>query len=660
MMRQGCTILAAVLVALVAVAAPGRAGGLAGAYTDPGYLTRIPFGTHSHYLQPWRAYLETVPAARFVDGIGIGLNLDKESPDLVLRMLARNGIRAGRIEIGWGSLDWEDETRFAGDMSRARALLRACRKWGIRPLMLLNAHQGAPCPVRFFERVVAADAPAGATQVQLDDVSGLVPGRSGLSNLSDYWAAEALVTRVEGKNVSLSKPLPKAINAGSRVPMATLKYRPFSQPGSDDYRETMAGWQRYVAAVAAFATEELGTRGSADKGFDVEVWNEMSFGSSFLYVNAYYKPELVKYNGDSVWGGVVKGTTDHVEAHAADFAGVRIDDGFGNTLPWQASSTEPARIAAIGKHPYAGRKSFPKDEQRGAALNALGQPDAYCPAYTEAFPEYFGTAIQTETMVRELAPVVTDIYGTKHGRDARPGNPCSVWITEVGYAPNEDGVADRAEALALKAKTTARYLAFYLNKGVDRLAFYAATGGDLWLGLVQDNFLEYARAHTDYPADAAAYTSPALRVMARMAAKMKERMDPALVRTRSLRVEAITDIHDRYQFAGDGSPEHPPLYDREVFAFLPFQANGTRFAIPYYVMTRDVRKPLQPEEFTVTVSGIRGARASFTAYDPINDRPVRVKARVDGPDKVTLTLLAADYPYLLIVQEAPGGRTRPR
>ena len=34
-------------------------------YTDAGHLTLIEFGKyHSFYLQPWRAWLETVPAAR--------------------------------------------------------------------------------------------------------------------------------------------------------------------------------------------------------------------------------------------------------------------------------------------------------------------------------------------------------------------------------------------------------------------------------------------------------------------------------------------------------------------------------------------------------------------------------------------------------------------
>ena len=651
MTRKQGTLLAMLALPLIAAPFAAQAGDLAGAYTDPAYLTKLWFGAHSHWDQPWRAYLETVPAAQYLNAVGMGLNLDRENPDLVLQMLAKNGVRCGRIEIGWASIEWNDETKLNWSQDKYRALFAACKKWGVRPVILLNAHQGAPCPVKFFDRAVTADVAAGATQVTLDDVGDLVLGRSGLSNLNDYWAAEGLILKIEGHTVTLSKPVPKAIKAGTKVPMATLKYRPFSQPGSDDYKETIAGWQRYVGTVAAFATECLGTAGAADRGFDMEIWNELTFGDWFLYINSYYKPELVKYDGNGIWANLVKETAAYVDAHPQDFVGVRVSDGFSNTIPWTASSQEPARITAIGKHPYAGRKTFPKDEYQGTNLNALGKEDKYVPAYTESFPEYYGTALQTETLMRDAGPITTDIYGTKHGRYTRPGNPCTMWITEVGWAPNEDGINDPALGLAIKAKTTARYLAFLLNKGVDKLTLFSAAGGDLWLGQVRDDFLDYARKNATYPADDAAFTSPSLRVMGRMSAQMRPGLDATLPGTRALTVDGISDTHDHFQFAGDGTPEHPPLYDREVFAFLPYQVNARKFVIAYYVMTRDVKQALAPEEFTVTVSGFNATGAKFTAYDPINDKAVPVKVKGGAGGKVVLTLTAADYPYLLTVEE---------
>jgi hypothetical protein len=111
--RRHSLFAALIIVAVLsATACHVRSGSLSSAYTDPNYQLDIAFGAHSHWVQPWRAYLETVP------------------------------------------------------------------KWGIRPIILLNANQGAPCPARFFYRTVTADAAAGATTLQLNDTTGLMLGRS--------------------------------------------------------------------------------------------------------------------------------------------------------------------------------------------------------------------------------------------------------------------------------------------------------------------------------------------------------------------------------------------------------------------------------------------------------------------------------------------------
>ncbi|MHB1456888.1 MAG: hypothetical protein ACYC0V_08250 [Armatimonadota bacterium] len=633
-------------------------GRLTKPYVNPDYLTKVTFGVHSHWAQPWRAYLETVPASRFIDSIGINfdIRMDKgENPDLIAHMLAKYGIRHARIEISWGNVSFDDELIHNDGLKRC---ILACKKYSIRPLILLNAHHGAPCPIQFFERILASPAKKGDTKVELADVGGLVPGYSGLNSLTDYIACEAIITGIEGNTVTLSKPLPADLgDVGKRVPMATLKYRPFSPPDSEDYRKTIAGWQKYTETAARFVTDVLGTAKNSDKGFDIEIWNELSFGSSFLSINNYYTPSPYKYNQDTVWANIVKATVDCVNAHPSDFKGVALCDGFSNTIPWPASSTEPARVSALSHHPYAGIKNYPADEYKGGKLDALLNADnsAFIPTYTAVFPEYYAAALQTETGIRDMAPIETDIYGTKHGRNARVVDgkvvPCSMWITEVGTAPNEIGITDIDAGLKLKAKTTARYLCFHVNKGVDRLYLYAACAEDKWLGIVKDDFVSYARTNTVYPADDSKYISPSLQVIKRITDKIQERIDPKLVKTRQLRLDSISDTHDHSQFQGDGTPAHPNLYDRDVFAFLPFQVNSKRFVIPYYVMTRDIRKDLAPEEFTVQVSGINGKKAAVSAYDPINNRQVLVKVVIRSVDKLKLTLMAADYPYLLIVQE---------
>jgi hypothetical protein len=623
-------------------------------YTDPSYLDNLPFGAHSHWLQPWRAYSETVPATTFLKGIGVGLDLhDRENPDLVLQMLATHGIQTARLEIGWNNLSYENET-LAND--RLQAILNACKRWKVRPLILLNANQGMPTPTQFFKRTVTANASAGSRQLQLNDTSGLTIGRSGLNNLTDSnWAAEALITAINGKAIVLSKPLPKAIAAGSSIGMATLKYRPFSQPGSADYRQTIAGWQHYVDTVAKFTANGLGTNGSKDRGFDMEIWNELTFGSKFLSINNYYAPALAAYDEESIWRNLVKATADYAVAHPQQFAGVKFSDGFANTIPWPASSQQPIRISAISKHPYANRKNYPQDEQRGEKIDALGRSTSFMPKYSALFPEYYATALQTETLLRDTAPFTNDIQGVRHGRYARRVNgrvvPTEVWITETGFAPNEHGITKASPALSLKAKTTARYYTLYLNKGVTKLYLYSAASGNLGLGIVQDNFLEYSRTHRSYPQDDRAYVSPALKITRRIVTQMNRDLDPTLTQVRQLQLNSISDTHDRFQFTGDGTAAHPHLYDRDVFTFLPYQVNSHRFVIPYYVMTRDITKDLPPEKFTIQISKLQAQGATVNVYDPLNDRTLPVTVDRRGRDFLKLTLSATDYPYLLIIQE---------
>ncbi len=632
-------------------------------YIDERHFTSLPFGSQSHWLQPWRAYLETVPVKTFLDGTGINFNLHgSQNPELIAKMLSKYGIRRARIEIGWGDLESDDEGKLKSYKEAGfRDQLLALKKYGIRPLILLNAHHGAPGPLQSFERTLTLDAPAGSTKIQLSDVSNLKVGYTGLSNVTDYWAAEILITEISANNiVTLSKPLPNDIPARTNVSMATLKYRPFTPPETKDYQETMAGWQNYVGTVSKFVSEVLETTQSSDKGFDMEVWNELTFGSNFLYINKYYDQPLYEYNQDDIWRNLVAKTAEYVDAHPQAFEGVLFSNGFANTIPWPASSEQPERINAISKHPYASRKHYPRDEYHTTPVNAVFQSEekgAFSPPnYSAFFPEYYGTALQTETLVRDMGPLPSEIYGTQHGPKARVRNgvviPTSVWITEVNINPGEDDSSITVErALAVKAKTTARYFCFFLNKGANQLFLYDTTGGDKGYGIVRQKFLDYASQPTVYPADDDAYTSPALRTLGHIVAKMSDKADPYLATTRQLEVVSISDNHDHFQFAGDGTQSHPNLYNRDVFAFLPFQANAQRFVIPYYVMTRDVMQDLVPEQYTIQIQGLQGEGALVTAYDPINDKIIPVTIMGCDQNSLSLQLTATDYPYLLTIQE---------
>ena len=634
-------------------------------YTDPTYFTNLAFGSQSHWIQPWRSYLETVPASTFLDGIGINFNIGSSNPEPIAQMLADHSVRQARVEIGWNNLSYDDDTMLIDYRAeQLRSQLLALKQNGIRPLILLNANDGEPVPVQHFERTILNGAEAGDIQVQLNDVSGLRVGYSGLSNLSKSIAAEALITDINGNTVTLSKPLPDDLAIGADVKVTTLKYRPFSLIGTEDYNATLTGWKNYVSTVTDFVIETLETTHSADKGFDVEVWNELSFGSDFLYINNYYEQDLydgdrLNYNEDSIWGALIQATTDVVNADPDRFSGVQFSDGFANTVPWVASSTTPSRFDAISKHPYANRKTYPQDEDKNTPLNALGQPDgSFTPSYTARFPEYFATALQTETLVRDIGPITSDIYGTLHGRYARTQNgeiqPTSVWITEFNISPVEDDPTISADrAFEIKTKTALRSLSFYLNKGVTELYLYGVSGGDTGLGTVKESFLQYAEQDDAvYQPDNATFSSPVLEAISNLAQQFSQQLDPNLTQTRSLAVTSITDTHDHYQFIGDGTLEHPNLYNRDVFAFLPYQVNAQRFVIPYYVMTRDVLQDLTPEAYTLEIAGLNGIGATISVYDPIGDRMIPVTILNQSTQSLTLELTATDSPYLLIVQEA--------
>ena len=611
-------------------------------YTTPLEQTSVPFGYHSHWIQPWRGYLETVPASQFLNGIGVVLKSPDQ--DLVCQMLARHGMKITRIEIGWGNVSYTQGTITNPE---ATAALQACAKWGLRPIILLNANQGLPCPAALFNAIAAKGAAAGSTTLSLKDTTGIVVGKTGLSNLTGYTAAQILVTSINGTTATLSMPLPKAILAGQTLSMATLKYRPFSVPGSADYNATLGGWKSYVLSVGQFVSQYLGAG-----NFDLEVWNELTFGSNFLSINNYYTPDFATYDENAIWPVLVQATADVATANPSIFNRVEISDGFANTLPWPASSTEPSRVTGLSKHCYPPPLRFPAQEKAGRMVTALFIEEprpTFVPSYLEFFPEYAGTYIQTESYIRDISPISTLIQGVLHGRYTRPGNPCFGWMTECGYDPFYASVTDPATALTLKAKSTARYFCFFLNKGCKKVTVYSTAGGDARLGIVQDNFLSYCLANTVYPTNDAPYTSPALAITGRIAEQMRLNA-AALGTTRQLGVYSVSGLSTNIQFHGDGTAAHPDLHDSDVLAILPFQSAPHRFVIPYYVMTRKLVPALTPEPVTITLSGLNPATTQVQCYDPLKDTYYSSSTHAHG-QTVAISVNAADYPYLLVVTD---------
>ena len=353
----------------------GPGGGTLLRPIDPRQQTVVVFGVRSHWLQPWRGYLDTFPATRLLDAIGINFNVEPSEAEATARMLARNGFRRARIEIGWDRMSYNDPAQL-GDKKRLRALVGALARHGIRPLVLLNSNQGIPCPVRRFGADLAEPAEAGATSVRLTPASAtqVVPGRSGIDG-PGYKAAGVLFTGVSPDGTAtLSKPLPQRLNAGPN-PATTLRYEPFGPPRLADgspnprFEETLAGWLLYVRAVVR---ETRAVVGSQD--FDVEIWNELTFGSDFLDQGTYYQPAREEGQG-RVTDEILFRTVAALRAPTSPAPRIGIGNGFASQTPFPAGSNSPPGLTAIDKHPYYGIKRFPQDAVFDgiAPLDALGQ-----------------------------------------------------------------------------------------------------------------------------------------------------------------------------------------------------------------------------------------------------------------------------------------------
>ncbi|MGI8731387.1 MAG: hypothetical protein ACR2LK_15640 [Solirubrobacteraceae bacterium] len=679
-------VIAAILVGKALLGDPGPQG--AGTLRDPidaSQLTALDFGERSHWLQPWRAYLDTVPAQRLRDAVGINFNVDAAQAPATARLLARSGFKRARVEIGWGSLSYEDPDAIS-KLPELRTKLEALKANGIRPLILLNAHHGVPGPLRTFAATITSPAPAGARTLRVDatTAAAIVPGKTGLNALDgSYKAAAVLFTAVDRfGTATLSRPLPRALAPG-QYPASKLRYEPFAPPVLADgrpnpaFEATMRGWLAYVDVVTREVKRVMG-----DDDFDVEIWNELTFGSDFLDRSTYYDPPVDPADGSTaerlqdVTQEILKRTVAWLRAPDNGVSNVAIGNGFSNQEPFSAGSTSPPGLTALGKHPYPPMRTFPRGSVFDAIrpLDARGRPegrhdrqgawhDAFVPSYTAFFPEYSLSAIQTESMVRDLSPIQTGIYGTAHGRDTHPeGAPApTVWITELNLDPLVRNPQFSARDVRhIQAKAVLRSLTAYVNKGVSALHFYAAT--DPRYGLIDPAF--FAAAGPALAGDPGDVTGGETMTAVRRLVGALDEARPVR-RPRQISLQAISDAHGNRQFDGDGTPAHPPLYDRDVLGFFPYQLDARRFVIPIYVMTRDIghvydtdvpasdprRLDLPAASFRLRIGAIDGVGARISASDPLTGATVPVKVVERTPRGLVVDVPATDSPRLLTIEE---------
>jgi hypothetical protein len=410
---------------------------------DPRYLTDLKFGTTSFWIQPWRAYLDTWPASRLLDAVGINFNVRAAQAQDVARLLHESGFKLARVGINWNALSYSDPSKFAHEAD-VRTRLLALHRNDLRPLILLDANSGAPCPSEKIVLETVSPAPAGASTVTLSRASAAeaIPGKTGFASIvfnpsrkhrhrtktgaraaltraqrrarheARRAAARAhglthlvlsgdpaiLITKVSASGVAtLSRPLPFALAPGPHKGV-TLLYAPFASPtlpsgaANPAFRATLDGWLHYVATVSKLAAEIFGPG-----GYDFEVWNELSFGSQFLDAEKYYSPSG-ESDSKAVTDAVTKALLRETVAYIRDPANgispnVGITDGFASQTPFASGASAPAGLTALSKHPYADLRILPAEYKIGPGrvpYDALGQRDTVGPrGSTGAFTPLF-------------------------------------------------------------------------------------------------------------------------------------------------------------------------------------------------------------------------------------------------------------------------------
>ena len=636
----------------------------------------MPLGFRSYWLQPWRSELVTRSALSFEDALGINFKLNSVGESQATAgLLAQNGIRRARVEFGWNGMSDSDPSQLSSQWSAWLApQIAALRANGIRPLILLDSNSAYPMPMKQFDLTLAAPAAAGARSVVLDSASAaqVVPGLTGIN--AGGVAAEVLITGVDGSGVAtLSQPLPSALAAGS-VAASTLSFAPFAPPyladGSPNprFQQTLAGWLEYVKGVTSFVKQICGS-----DDFDVEVWNELGNGSSFLNEANYYSPVPDPGSTGSVTDALLAATIQMLHDPANGLTDVKVGDGFSNQTPFASGATVPVGTAALDKHPYP--PSFmvrPGYGEPGIPpLDALGSPTgarAFTPTYRVFMPEYYLEGIQTETLMRDLSPIPSLVNGTPHGANTHPpgGAPPAMWITEDNLKATDataNGLA-AADVPEYQAKAALRIYAAYGGEGAQAIDLFGAgrTSGPC-CQLISEGFFDAVDASPSV--DHTSLEGLPMQAIGRMTSTLAGAQP--IAQPRQLTLTSIAQDGDDSQYTGNGTAAFPTLYNRDVLAFFPFQVSQNKFVAAVYVMTSDLTHyytpnpapgytpyDLPPESYQLTIGNVNAAAATASLTDPLTgqQQPATIVSR--NGSQIVVELQATDSPRMLTIQDAPA------
>lgn len=596
------------------------AAGQAFRYVDPGQLD-LPFPYYSLIRQPWRSYLEATPVSTYLGGLGVvwGGPVPGKSDAQVAAELAWGGFRRVRIEFPWSALRWDEtgaQPEFAAQMTE---LLGALKLNGLRPLILLNANHSAPCPMQIFDWRLARAARAGERRIQVRGaLTGIAPMFSMITTLGTGGHAGPMVTAADSDGVlTLSRPLPLDLAAGTKVQIARLKYQPLFPPGTAEFEHTAQGWLGYVAYVVRFVSAAYGV------DFDVEMWNELGFGSDFLDVNQYFTPPLTPATGDFLHSGgsaweLARRTAAEVRQLDPQ---ARLIWGFSNTTFFHTAVADlPTGFSGQSYHPYGvAPRCYAKLIVGRERYNA----DAFVPAGCASMPEGWAqTFQQTETLMRLLNPT------------ARRAHPAGVetfehYITEHGFSPAELNIHDPDAASRAKQKFLLRSTLFWLNKGLSAFYIYdsyeTARGG---FGVLNQD----------------GGVSPALAMLHRLVSRLaRVTSTPVAVRAVDASVEQLSGGSAVY--ANDPQAHYVAEWQR--VALLPFSQGAGRLTVAAYVMTEDFPGDLAPRKFRITLRGIDATRATIGCYDPLSDAAVSASINARSNHALSIDVELTDTPRLL-------------
>ena len=694
---------------------------LEGAYIDP-FQQEIPFGIRSYFTVPWRSYMDTWDSRRYLDTVGVVFNnIKQEEAAATAAVMAEAGITSARLEIGWSNLDYNDETKIKSVYREAfRAQLTALRNNNIRPLILLNMNSGMPSPNVEVKTTVTKKAAKGDRVIYVDKTGDIKPLYTGLKGMGP--AMFPIITEVDAATgkCTLSAPLPNDLPQGATT-LVKLKYQPFSGPVFKDgtpnpaSQETLNGWMRYIRTVSEIVREDLGTVGKPDAGFDFEVYNEYTFGHHYMYMDNYYEPKrgfaqemTYSKDGKSVTGieVLLPITSDFVSDPANGLPGVRVISGFSNQRPYDNGTSIWSNQAGYSRHYYTGYdpvKSYIGQDSASSYTsptkiyyNALGRLDGvrkptninesvpgsyFIPNQVMTMPEEWAYLYTTESLIRDLTPFPGPWQD--HFRYASPGNgkTAELWMTETNYyrLPFAQKLIEQSKVAAADqqlsnlmmetgAKTLSRLYTFYAHKGMETITVYNIRNQDNCFGILPEAFFDELKKNNYQLNDAVrAKIGPQIAVLKNIAGLMKtgQPIDTA----RPLAVTRLTEYKPQLVFAGKGTAEHPSRYNRDDFAILPYQLANNKFAVAYYVMTRDItrsydetKSPLDParyqmpeQEYEISLANVVGQGAKVSSYDPMTNQTIPVQLVRADANSMVVKVKSSDYPRFLIIEEAKQG-----